>query len=564
MRTKPDFRREAPAPYRPAETQEQHSPVFRGSDILHPMDFLIFFIASVLLGLIVGWLGFGWARTHFLARTEEEATEIIQEARDIVEMQDLERQERIQEIEGAAWMKVEAEMLATEENIEELQEQADEKKRKADTIYSQERQKLVERDREIKAEEESLRQKEQTFRQTREKNLELVRSFVDSLNQRLQTTSDEIKAEIIKGLEVEAHEDARRLIETSDEEIKLHSETRAKQILDIALDRFARPYCAERGIGGVNFPDAHVRKLFCDPEGKNIQAIQEACGCDILVEDGSDTVGVAGFDPVRRELTRRTLERVLKEKKNINPDFIRKMAENQKRELFRQIKRDGDNVAKELRLDNLHPEVRQMMGSLRYRYSFTQNQYFHCAEVGWLCGLLASELQLDIRKARRSGLLHDIGKSMDHATEGGHAVIGANFIAERGENPEIVHNVRAHHYDEQPATDTAFLVIAADAISGARPGARRSTIEAYNQKVSELQDIARSFPGVTESYVLSGGRELRVFVNAKKVDDHQALELSRKMATRIEDECSYPGQIKVVVVRETLVSESTMSHKAHA
>jgi ribonuclease Y len=188
-----------------------------------------------------------------------------------------------------------------------------------------------------------------------------------------------------------------------------------------------------------------------------------------------------------------------------------------------------------------------------------QNQFFHCSEVGWICGLLAAEIKVDIRRARRSGLLHDIGKSMDHAAEGGHAVIGANFINDRGEDPEIVHNVRAHHYDEAPATDTAFLVIAADAVSGARPGARRSTIEAYNQKVTELQDIARSFPGVTDCYVLSGGRELRAMVNSKKVDDLQALDLSRKMAARIEDECNYPGQIKVVVVRETQVTESTMA-----
>ncbi|MBX3040853.1 MAG: DUF3552 domain-containing protein [Bdellovibrionaceae bacterium] len=528
------------------------------------MNFAVIFAVSLVLGLILGGLAFRWARRLFLVRTQEEADEIIQEAKDIVEIQDLERQERVQEIEGEAWMKVEADMLKTEEHIEELQEKADEKKQKADQLYSQERQKLVEKDREIKAEEEALRQQESAFQKKREQNVELVRQYVQELNQKLGTTSEETKAGITKRLEEEAHEEARRFLEITEDDTKLHAETRAKQILDIALDRFARPYCPERGMGSVNFPDANVRKLFLDAQGANIKAVQDACGCDIIVEDGSDTAGVAGFDPVRRELTRRTLERIFKEKRNINPDFIRKIAENQKKELFRQIKNDGDAVARELKLENMHPEIRQMMGSLRYRYSFTQNQYFHCAEVGWLCGLLAAELKVDIRKARRSGLLHDIGKAMDHATEGGHAVIGADFIAARNEAPDVVHNVRAHHYDEQPSTDTAFLVIAADAISGARPGARRSTIEAYNQKVSELQDIARSFPGVTEGYVLSGGRELRVFVNSKKVDDHQALDLSRKIATRIEDECSYPGQIKVVVVRETLVSESTMSHKAHA
>lgn len=204
-----------------------------------------------------------------------------------------------------------------------------------------------------------------------------------------------------------------------------------------------------------------------------------------------------------------------------------------------------------------------MMGSLRFRYSFTQNQYFHCGEVGWLCGLLSSELGMDIKIGKRSGVLHDIGKSMDHAIEGGHAVIGANFIAKRGESPEVVHNVRAHHYDETPNSVHAFLVIAADAMSGGRPGARRSTLESYAQKITELQEIARSFEGVTDCFVLSGGRECRVYVNNKKISDRDALGLSMKIAAKIEKECNYPGQIKVVVVRETIVQEHTMGKQKY-
>lgn len=219
---------------------------------------------------------------------------------------------------------------------------------------------------------------------------------------------------------------------------------------------------------------------------------------------------------------------------------------------MQQIKHDGDHLAKELRLQNLHPEVRQMMGSLRFRYSYTQNQFFHCAEVGWLAGLIASELgSMPPLQARRSGLLHDLGKAMDHQLDGGHAVIGADFIKARGESPEVVHAVRAHHFDETPETNLAFTVIAADAISGARPGARRSTIESYNQKVNDLDEIARGFDGVNDCYVLNGGREIRVTVNGKKVDDLAALRLSKQIAAKIEEDLSYPGQIKVVIVRET-------------
>ena len=196
----------------------------------------------------------------------------------------------------------------------------------------------------------------------------------------------------------------------------------------------------------------------------------------------------------------------------------------------------------------------------RRGFVFQSSEVYGGLNSCWDYGPLGAELKLNVKQARRSGLLHDIGKSMDHATDGGHAVIGADFIAARNESVEVVHAVRAHHYDEQPSTDHAFLVIAADAISGARPGARRSTIESYNQKVSELQDIARSFDGVTDCYVLSGGRECRVMVNGRKVDDAQSMVLSRKIADKIEAECNYPGQIKVVLVRETIVSESTKGH----
>ncbi|WP_373997574.1 Rnase Y domain-containing protein [Bdellovibrio bacteriovorus] len=527
---------------------------------------MIAMIATALFALIAGG-GAGWALHKILnARTlrhaREEASDIVGEAKEVAELKALEEKERVQEIEMEMWTKVEPEMLKVEGRIEELQELANEKKAKADSIVQEEKKKLQEREAEVKTQEQALRAQESELNKLKDAQKNLNKDLVLKLTERLGTSAEEFKNQLKAQMEEESRRRAARYIQESEEDLKEHAEQRAKKILSLVIDRFARPYCAERGIGAVNFPDNHIRKLFCDPNGNNIKAVQDACGCDIIVEEGMDMVGVAGFDPVRRELTRRTLERIFKEKKNINPDFIKKIAENQKKELFKNIKHDGDALAKELKLEGLNVEVRQMMGSLRYRYSFTQNQYFHCGEVGWLAGLMAAELGLDIKKARRVGMLHDIGKSMDHVMEGGHAVIGADFIAARGEAPDVVHAVKAHHFDEQPSTDHAFLVIAADAVSGARPGARRSTIESYNQKVSELQDIARSFPGVTDCFVLSGGRECRVLVNGKKVDDSQALDLSKKIASRIEEECNYPGQIKVVVVRETVVTEQTRKELA--
>lgn len=515
---------------------------------------------SMILGGILGFALWQFTRSQILKRAQGEAQDLIQEARDLVEMRELEEKERYQELEIAMWTKVEPDMLKIEERIEELDSLVEENKQKYDAAYQEKRRKLQSKEAEIRAEEQKLQNRQKNFQNKKNDLQNINQQMIQSLGQKLSTTADEIKSQIKQNLESEYQQRALKHITRTEEDAKENSEAYAKRALDAALNRFARPYSSERGIGAVSFPDANIRKLFCDPEGKNIKAVQDACGCDIIVETDMEMVGVAGFDPVRRELTRRTLERLFKEKRQINPDVIKRIAEAQKRELFKQIKNDGDAVARELRLENLHPEIKQMMGSLRYRYSFTQNQYFHCAEVGWLCGLLSSEINIDTKKGRRSGLLHDIGKSMDHAMDGGHAVIGANFIAARGEAADIVHNVRAHHYDEQPSSDHAFLVIAADAISGARPGARRSTIESYNQKVNELQEIARSFEGVTDCFILNGGRECRVVVDSKKIDDNRALSMSHEMAHKIEEECNYPGQIKVVIVRETFATESTMAN----
>lgn len=521
--------------------------------------------AGVLSLAAGGGLGYALRRlqnAQTIRHAKEEAQDLIADARALQEIKLLEERERTQEIEMEIWTKLEPDMLRIEARIEELQEMVDEKKAKADALILEEKKKLQEHEADVKTQEQGVKDLEAELSKVKAAKAEIVSQFVSKLTARLETTGEEFKNQIKEQLERDATQRAHQFVQDSETETKEQAEVRAKRILALIIDRFARPYCPERGIGSVNFPDANVRRNFCDANGENIKAVQESCGCDIIVEDGMDMVGVAGFDPVRRELTRRTLERIFKEKRGITPDFIRKIAENQKKELFKNIKHDGDAIAKELKLEGLNPEIRQMMGSLRYRYSFTQNQYFHCGEVGWIAGLMASELGLDIRKARRVGLLHDIGKSMDHASEGGHAVIGADFIAARGEKPDVVHAVRAHHFDEQPSSDHAFLVIAADAVSGARPGARRSTLEAYSQKVTELQDIARSFNGVTDCFVLSGGRECRVMVNGKRVDDTQALELSKAIAKRIEEECNYPGQIKVVVVRETVVSETTRKELA--
>jgi ribonuclease Y len=511
------------------------------------------FLGCLVIGLPAGWFSYSFLQSSVRKRAQAEANDILKEAQDKAELILLEEKEKAQEVEDKIWTKEEPIILKLEEKVEELEELVSEKKQKLDDRYSQERQKTTSLEKEIQDEEARIEKFNQRLIEKRNR----FKTLIDQMKSQLAKITGQEKSAVIEDIKNrmidQSAQSVSKLSEIFEEHVKENQENLAKKILATALDRFSRPFCPERGIPGVYVQTEKEENILIDSAGKNLSLISELSGCDVSYDTESKLLGVAGFDPVRRELTRRMLEKLLTMSRPIDEFTIKKTHEVQKRELIKQIKTDGDDIAKELKLDNLHPEVKQMMGSLRFRYSFTQNQYFHCAEVGWLCGLIASELgQVSIKAARRSGLLHDLGKSMDHELDGGHAMIGADFIQARNEKPEIVHAVRAHHYDEHPTTDLAYCVIAADAISGARPGARRSTVESYNQKVSELERIAMGFDGVRDCFVLNGGRECRVMVDSRKITDPIALDLSKKIATQIEAECNYPGQIKVVVVRETI------------
>lgn len=526
------------------------------------MQYLTTLLLTAIFGIPLGIFSYQFYRKKLLDLATDEASEIIGDVREQIELKEIEQRDRTQEIEMQFWTKVEPEMLKIESRIEELEELAQEKKKKNDLAFQASQAKVEEYKQAIREFEKITQNQESKYQKVRQSLHDRMNVFQEKLMTKLQMNKEQLVGEMSRRLITEHEEYLKKQIEIFEEDLREHAEMKAKRIMALAIDRFARAYCPERGIGAVEFPDARSRGFLCDPQGKNIATIQELTGCDIIVEDDMNMIGVAGFDPVRRELTRRLLDRLMRDKKPIDPGLINKTFDRVRRELFIQIKNDGDTFAKELGIRDLHPEIKQMMGSLRYRYSFTQNQYFHCAEVGWLAGLLAAEVGVEIAWARRSGALHDIGKSMDHSMDGGHAMIGADFIQSRGEKPHIVHSVRAHHFDVAPEDPHDFIVIAADAISGARPGARRSTIETYNQKVSEIQEIARSFHGVTDCFVLNGGRECRVLVNSRQINDPQSLEIAKGIVNRIENECNYPGTIKVVVVRETFVNESTRKEYA--
>lgn len=513
----------------------------------------IAFIALVVgaaAGLAVGrWLA-KVARQRRLQAAEAEGEALVLDAKDRFEEAMSEAKERVADFEERLWSQNEKEVGALESRVQSKEDTYRKKRSEIDRSFFKETKELQRRSAELSDAERRMAERERGYdgikSQIRETRLQLI----DRLTAITGDDVGELKRRTLEQLEDSFQVDAKKRANRIEDEARANAEIIAKRILAIVLNRFHRPSCTERGIGTVEIASEEQKLKLLGPDGANLKALEQACGVDLSITE-DNTVAIAGYDPVRRELTTRCLEKLLNEKR-VDGSVVQRIVEKTKADLLRKIEEDGRRVSNELNCSDLNIEIKKMLGALRYRYSFAQNQYFHVAEVGWLCGLLASELGGVKRKdAKRAGLLHDVGKAMDHSVDGGHAVIGAAFIESHGEAAHIVHAVKAHHYEEQPSTDLAFLVIGADAISGARPGARRQTVNTYNQKIEALSTIGDGFPGVTRTMIFNAGREVRVVVDAKKVNDLQSLRLCREIADKIEDECSYPGQIKVVVVRET-------------
>ena len=536
-------------------------------------ELMTYFIIGLCAGLGSLFVIFQLVKKSILSEALEEAQEILAEARQNYDNDEKERQERIEEIQFEMWGKVEESHLAIEEKCSELEEQIASRKKLYEETDKVQRQGLMQTENDLRMTNIKLTEHQKQVKETQDNLQNQKENFKQELLKKTALAENEVIEQIKNRLITEAQNDFENLIRTHEEESKDFAEQKAKRILSLCIDRFSKEMSTERNIASTFFPDEKVRKLFCVKLKENIQIIQDITGCDIFIDENPDperllNVQVVGYDPVRRELTRRIFEKIFKDTeksgKQTDPTYIKRVGETLKSDLLKQIKRDGDALAKELGFQDIHPEIKQVMGSLRFRYSYTQNQYFHCGEVGWFAGLLASELGAPIKDSRRAGLLHDLGKALDHQFDGSHAVIGADFIEPRNEKAEVVHAVRAHHYDVQPENEMDFLVIAADAISGGRPGARRSTMETYTQKVTGLQEISKRHHGVTDVFILNGGRECRVHVNSRQVDDQQAMKIAEQIAKTIEDEMQYPGQIKVVVVRETIYSEARQSESKNS
>ena len=363
-------------------------------------------------------------------------------------------------------------------------------------------------------------------------------------------SSEEAKKSLMQTMESEAKHEAAKNIRKIEEEARETADKMARNILALAIQRYSADYVAEKTVSVVNLPNEEMKGRIIGREGRNIRSIEAVTGVDLIIDDTPEAVVLSGFDPIRREIARVSLERLIEDGR-IHPARIEEIVEKAKKEMEATIKEAGERATFDTGIHSVNLELVKLLGKLKYRTSYDQNVLQHSLEVASFCGIIASELGVNVKKAKRAGLLHDIGKAVDHEIEGSHATIGADLAKKYGEDDEIVHALAAHHDDEKPQTVIAILVQVADALSAARPGARREMLETYVKHLKDLEEIALSFPGVLKSYAVQAGREIRIIVEGKEISDDDAVVLSKDIARKIESNLSYPGQIKVTVIRET-------------
>ncbi len=367
-------------------------------------------------------------------------------------------------------------------------------------------------------------------------------------------TAEEARDELVREVEQEARDMAARRLHELDLELQEEADRRSRKVLATTIQRIASDYVAETTVSVIPLPSDEMKGRIIGREGRNIRALEQATGVDLIVDDTPEAVTVSGFDPVRREVARRALQKLLQDGR-IHPTRIEEVVQKTRVELDQVMREEGEKVAYEANVPGLHPDLIKLLGRLKFRTSYGQNVLAHSLETSLIAAALASELGADVNVAKTAGLLHDIGKAVDHEVEGPHALIGADIAKRLGRSSKIVHAIAAHHGEEEPATVEAFIVATADAISGARPGARREMVETYIKRLEALEGVANSFDGVEKSFAIQAGREVRILVHPEKIDDLGASRLARDVSRKIEETLEYPGQIRVTVIRETRATD---------
>ncbi|MDD2390815.1 MAG: ribonuclease Y [Desulfobacterales bacterium] len=436
--------------------------------------------------------------------------------------------------------------LEIKRNEKRLIQKEENNERKLEQIERRERE-LSRREKKLSNSEEELEQKEQLCN-------ELIEEKKKELEKISGLTADEAKELLLKNMENEARFEGAKLVKRIEAEAKENASKKSKEIIATAIQRYAGDYVAERTVSSVQLPNDEMKGRIIGREGRNIRALEAATGIDLIIDDTPEAVILSGFNPIRREVARLSLIRLISDGR-IHPARIEAVVKTVEQEVDQSVKEAGEQAAFDLGVHGIHPELIKYLGRLKFRTSYSQNVLQHSIEVGFLCGIMASELGLNQKIARRMGLLHDLGKAADHEVEGPHALIGSKLAKKYGESARVVHAIAAHHEDVVPNSVYAILVQAADGLSGARPGARKELLENYIKRLEDLENISNSFEGVDNSYAIQAGRELRVMAQSESVTDEEAVLLSRDIAKKIEETLTFPGQIKVTVIRETRAVE---------
>ncbi len=512
---------------------------------------------ELVLGLLIGAAGVGglvFLRQKWNQETihsaEEAAQQILDEAKK--EGSVIKREAQVQAKDAILQAKSEVEQEINErrkeiQQVERRLQGRDEALEKRSEALADREDGLNRREQSLKSKADSQQKKEQEYDR-----------LIDQTRQKLEQTAglsrDEAKQVLVDQMTDEARQDASRRIMAVEEEAREEATRRARKIISIAIERLSGEFVSERTASVIHLPSDDMKGRIIGREGRNIRAFEAATGVDLVIDDTPETVLVSSHSPIRREITRVALERLISDGR-INPGRIEEVVKKAEGEVEESVREAGQRAVLELGINGVHPEIVKLIGMLKYRYSYGQNVLMHSIETAYICGIIAAELGLNEKQAKRSGLLHDIGKAVSHEIEGSHAIIGGEVARKYGESAKIVNAIAAHHEEVRAETVLAPIVDAADALSGARPGARREVLESYVKRLEDLERISSSFNGVEKSFAVQAGREVRIMVNPGSVSDGDASSIAREVAKQIESEMTYPGQIKVTVIRESRSTE---------